>query len=131
MKKAIYIFLCWILLCGFAHAFNPFNPCDYVNLATQCHKSCGSACPRGSSVVFNSISPDLGKTPKVCKKGINPDLLFNKSRIGWGRNCAIPAGEHYPSQYSCISTGNIFGEIIDTITTVSYTHLTLPTTSRV
>jgi type IV secretory pathway VirB6-like protein len=43
---------------------------------------------------------------------------FGNALVGWGRNCAVSAGEQSPSSTSCISTGNIMGQLIDTITTL-------------
>lgn len=37
---------------------------------------------------------------------------------GWGESCMIPAGAIDPSDTTCITTPNLIGEVIDTITTV-------------
>lgn len=38
--------------------------------------------------------------------------------VGWGHSCEIPAGAMHSSDKTCITTPNLIGEIIDTITTL-------------
>jgi type IV secretory pathway VirB6-like protein len=48
---------------------------------------------------------------------------FGEALVGWGKNCAVSAGEQSPSSSSCISTGNIIGQVFDTITTIGFAAL--------
>ena len=80
--------------------------------AAWCHKECSHSCPTGSDVAFNKISEG-----KICPDDLT-SFGFGNAKIGWAKNCAVPAGEQSPSQWSCISTGNVIGQIIDTFLTV-------------
>ena len=108
MKKIIFLlFICFVI------------SDSALARAQWCHKHCGAdgkslgtKCPKGNNVAFNEIPKG-----KICKKDLTSSG-FGNAKIGWAKNCAVPAGELSPSQWSCISTGNIIGQILDTFLTL-------------
>ncbi|NRA73485.1 MAG: type IV secretion system protein [Rickettsiales bacterium] len=87
-----------------------------IAFASDCNSDCNSKCSGGDA--FKYIKKDDNSDYKVCNYSTYFNLQFPNKTIGWGKNCAIPAGEHDPLQYSCIAAGSVFGEVLDTLTTV-------------
>jgi type IV secretory pathway VirB6-like protein len=74
---------------------------------------CRGPCPSRDHLNDNNAKPIICSANKELD-----DYGFGNALVGWGKNCAISAGEQSPSSTSCISTGNVMGQLIDTITTL-------------
>jgi type IV secretion system protein VirB6 len=100
-------FVLSIFLCLFA--------CNVVFANFLCSKGCvdGRICPKVENL--GRLKPVENICPK--HNDLGKDGLGN-ALIGWGRSCTIPGGEQTPAPYSCISTGNVMGQILDTVLTL-------------
>jgi len=92
---------------------------DFVSASAICHHDCklGDS-PCKTTGDLEGIKP----VDRICPPSLVGDSGTNKgfenTAIGWGKNCAIPAGEQSVNGTSCISVGNVIGQIMDTVTTV-------------
>ena len=91
-----------------------FCACNFVS-ASDCNKQCNDkACSTPDNATFRWVTEDSGGN-RICS---NTTYGFGNAVIGWGKTCATPVGEQSPSEWSCITAGNVFGQIIDTFTTL-------------
>jgi type IV secretion system protein VirB6 len=97
VKKFIFLLFICFLVCDLA-------------FAAWCNKDRGCGpCPSENHKYEQIICPATTSLR---------DAGYGNAVIGWGNNCAIPAGEQHPSSVSCISTGNVLGQVVDTLKTL-------------
>lgn len=90
------------------------------NLGGHCsiHGAPYGKCGNADKLNKGNLTPASGfKDSYVCGNSsvVDPNLPY---MIGWSHSCMVPAGAMHANDTSCITTPNLIGEIIDTITTV-------------
>lgn len=102
MKKIIFLLFISIFLSDLA-----FATCANTDIW------CRGPCPDRDHLIRSNANQIICPPDEELK-----EYGFGDALVGWGENCAISAGEESPSSSSCISTGNVIGQIFDTITTL-------------
>jgi type IV secretion system protein VirB6 len=108
-KRLIFLFVAILSFvsynAGLAHTIT--HDCG----ANPPYGKCGKASGLRSTGL--TIVPDF-KESYVCSK----DSIGHPYRVGFSNSCMVPAGDHDPLDTTCITTPNLIGEVVDTLTTV-------------